>query len=241
MILANHGIISSSGGLPPSTLLTNLYAVYKAENNANDSLGVYNGTAQGGLTYSSGKSGNAFTFNGTNSYVSLPNNFKLSDSGSNAFSISVWCYMTDTTGLAHGLFTNFMQNASNGWGWMLWYYQSKVYFTRRDGTSTSYDIVTPTTISLNTWHNIVATRKNGATKLYIDGTLIASDTSTVSIVYTTTHYPLIGARQSYTTPYYDWFLEGTTKVDEVNIWNKELTSTEVTELYNSGTGKFYPF
>jgi hypothetical protein len=31
------------------------------------------------------------------------------------------------------------------------------------------------------------------------------------------------------------------KVDELNIWNKELTATEVTELYNAGTGKFYPY
>jgi len=30
------------------------------------------------------------------------------------------------------------------------------------------------------------------------------------------------------------------KLDEIAIWkNRELTSTEVTELYNSGAGKFY--
>ena len=162
-----------------STLLTGLYAVYKAESNANDSLGVYNGTPNGGLGYGAGISGNAVTFNSVNAYFSLPNSFKLSDSGSNAYSISLWVYLTDVTNLGHGLFTNFMQNAGNGWGWMLWYYQRKVYFTRRDGTSTSYDIISPT-IALNSWYNIVATRKNGSTKLYINGSLVASDTSTVS-------------------------------------------------------------
>jgi hypothetical protein len=30
-------------------------------------------------------------------------------------------------------------------------------------------------------------------------------------------------------------------MDSLDFWNKELTSTEVTELYNSGTGKQYPF
>lgn len=236
-----YRLISSMLKAAVSTLLTSLYAVYKAESNANDSLGNYNGIASGGVGYTTGKSGNAWFFNAANGYITLPDNFKLSDSGANAFSISLWCYMTDATGAGHGLFTNFMQNAGNGWGWMLWYYQSKVYFTRRNGTSTSYDIVTPTTVSLNSWHHIVATRKNGATKLYIDGTLVASDTSTVSTVYTTTHYPLLGARQSYITPNHDWFLEVTSKIDEVSVWNKELTSTEVTELYNAGTGKFYPY
>ena len=76
--------------------------------------------------------------------------------------------------------------------------------------------------------------------MYVNNVLVASDTSTDSIAYTTNHYPLIGARQSYNTPIYEWFLEPTTKIDEVNIWNRELTALEVTDLYNSGTGKFYP-
>jgi len=32
-----------------------------------------------------------------------------------------------------------------------------------------------------------------------------------------------------------------TSVDEFALWSRQLTSTEVAELYNSGTGKFYPF
>jgi hypothetical protein len=30
------------------------------------------------------------------------------------------------------------------------------------------------------------------------------------------------------------------KIDSVSVWNKSLTATEVTELYNSGNGKQYP-
>jgi len=29
-------------------------------------------------------------------------------------------------------------------------------------------------------------------------------------------------------------------IDEVGIWDRVLTSTEITELYNSGVGKQYP-
>ena len=229
---------------PPSSLLTGLYAVYKAESNANDSLGTYNGTAQGGLTYTAGKSGNAFTFNGTTAYVRLPDSFKLSDSGSNAFSISLWGYLTNT-GQAAGLLTNFMQNdpSTQLHGWMLWHYGEKIRFNRCDGTSTSASALdTGTTlIAMNSWHHIVVTRKNGSTKIYVDNVLRASDTSTTSIVYTTTHKPLIGARNSYNPDYFDWLSGNNTKIDEVNVWTKELTSTEITELYNAGTGKFYPY
>jgi hypothetical protein len=36
-----------------------------------------------------------------------------------------------------------------------------------------------------------------------------------------------------------WAFNGS-KIDELNTWNKELTAADVTALYNTGTGKFYP-
>jgi len=78
MILATHGILANS--VPLSTLNNSLYAVYNAENNANDGLGFYNGTAIGGITYTAGKIGNAFTFNGTNAYADFGDFFDLGTS-----------------------------------------------------------------------------------------------------------------------------------------------------------------
>ena len=39
----------------------------------------------------------------------------------------------------------------------------------------------------------------------------------------------------------DTFGRITGTLDEVAIWNKELTAAEVSELYNSGNGLAYPF
>ncbi len=238
-----YKLISSMLKAPISTLLTGLYAVYKGESNANDSYtGGYNGTAYGGITYTTGKSGNAFTFNGTsNTYIKLPDVFKLSDSGSDAYSISLWGYLINT-GQPTGLFTNFMQNDPGTIlnGWMIWHSGERIRFNRCDGTSTSASALVTSVVGMNSWNHIVLTRKNGSTKLYVNNVLLASDTSTVNTVYTTTHKPLLGARNSYNPDYYDWFSGNGAKIDEVNVWTKELTATEVTELYNSGTGKFYP-
>ena len=80
-----------------ASLTTSLYAVYKAESNANDSLGTYNGSAIGGVTYTTGKSGNAFTLNGTTSNVQLPDN-SLNFTGD--FSISIWINPTSVSGFS---------------------------------------------------------------------------------------------------------------------------------------------
>ena len=234
MILANHGIISSSGGLPPSTLLTNLYAVYKAENNANDSLGVYNGTAQGGLTYTTGKSGNAFTFNGTNAYVSLPNN-SLNFTGD--FSVSLW--VNRTTAAVCMIFNNWY-NGATPYGWYIYMVNGTISFLLGNGTAIPICNFNSTySLATNNWYLLTVTKSATSAKLYLNGVLNNSSVLSSSIAYTTTHYPSIGAAK-YDTGLPLFHMDNGSRIDETNIWNKELTATEVTELYNSGTGKFYP-
>ena len=240
MILANHGIISSSGGLPPSTLLTNLYAVYKAESNANDSLLNYSGTAVVGLTYTAGKSGNAFTFNGTTAYVGLPNN---SMNFNTDFSISVWSNFQGISGLVQALFSNLTYNGSNSFGFYIYYYNNDLTFQISNNSGNT--LLAYNTPSLfNSWNNIVVTRKSSTgTKIYLNGSLVASNLDTRNPSYATTMTPSIGA--SNYGPIFSnlvqYYCKNNTKLDEIGIWNKELTATEVTELYNASTGKFYPF
>ena len=236
MILANHGIISSSGGLPPSTLLTNLYAVYKSESNSNDSLGNYNGTAQGGLTYAAGKSGNAFTFNGTNAYVSLPNNSFNSFTGD--FSVSFW-YKPIVLSGTKDILSSFTEYLTNYYGFQISAFTNNFVIYICDGTLSYVTLQSGAgTAVAGAFSHVVITRKaNTGTKIYINGSLNVSDSSTTNAVFAPTNYNALGATKSSSSA--SNFANGT--LDEVNIWNKELSSTEVTELYNAGTGKFYPY
>jgi hypothetical protein len=235
-----------------SPLLTSLYAVYKAESNANDSLATYNGTAVGGLTYTSGKSGNAFTFNGTNSLVKYPAN-SMNFAGD--FSISVWLNIpsgylgSDRIDLLSNITMPYWYNSPKGF----WLFTSgvQVNFYLSNGTTdvgVVWDDTTGGTIKGNSgWINIVATRKSSTrSNLYVNGVLKASNTSTLNPDYSLTNQtPACGAlyivdsagvvRNS------DSFARNGTQIDELNVWTKELTSTEVTELYNAGAGKFYPY
>ena len=228
------------GPQPSTPLTTGLYAVYKAESNANDSLATYNGTAQGGLTYSGGKSGNAFTFNGTNAYVSLPNNMFNTFTGD--FSISAWVYIVDN-GALQTIFSCKAYDGTNAWGINL-FVNGHSRFDITNGTSVAVTLESGANVlSYNTWYNVVVTRKASTrTRIYHNGTLVASNTSTTNPIFNpVTNKCAIGAYDlSYTFGSVHLYAGNGTKIDEVNTWTKELTSTDVTALYNGGTGKFYP-
>ena len=76
--------------------------------------------------------------------------------------------------------------------------------------------------------------------MYINGNLETTTNYTGTVGYNPTMNPAIGARYlSYLTNSYDYLYSGA-KIDLFNIFNKALTQTEITELYNSGNGKQYP-
>jgi len=101
----------------------------------------------------------------------------------------------------------------------------------------SYDL--SSSLTANVWHLFVFTYSTTAgRKIYFDGSMITSDSNVASIAYDTTHYPTLLA-QRYDGVNYEYF--NSASLDEVLFYNtKELTSTEVTTLYNAGAGKFYP-
>ena len=225
------------GPQPSTPLTTDLYAVYKAENNANDSLLNYNGTAQGGLTYSTGKSGNAFTFNGTNSHVLMPvNSMKKT-----VFSMNFWLF--NPGNISKTIFTDFGNDGLNK-GFYLDLNNNSSHTIRFVGFNNSTNVIALNASGgigfLNRWSMTTITVNGTSLKIYLDGTLTASGTMSNTLNYVANSYPCLGAyKLNNNTP--NSYLSNGTKVDEVNIWdNRELTATDVTALYNSGTGKFYP-
>lgn len=232
MFLFNNGIIAT----PPSNPLSDsLYAVYKAESNANDSLGTYNGTAVGGLTYTAGKSGNAFTFNGTTGLISLGNG-ALSSLGS-TFSYSFWVKQTapgyaslistyTSTGGDRGFYTRINTGAGG----------IQTYAFNSSGTA----IINGAgfnTLSLTTWHHIVITLDGSNIRTYHNGTLADTTAYSGTIAFGATTYPSLGCLH-YAPATYTFFLNGS--MDETYFYTKKLSDAEVTTLYNSGAGKFYP-
>jgi len=212
--------------------LTNPYGTI-TYGSAKDSLNNYNGSAVGGLTYTTGKIGNAFTFNGVNSWVDFNTNaMNLGDT----FSISYWGYFTnDSASVAQTPLCNYYE-VGGKFGFMITS-SGGIHAITRYNSATSISSLSTPYVPINQWVHFTFTRKANSTKIYVNGSLVASDTSSVVTSYSVNCKPRIGCREINNV----WMVSNGTKIDSLTTWTKELNQTEVTELYNSANGKQYPF
>jgi hypothetical protein len=251
-----------SGGITPSALWSSIYSVYNAdsvgssslktslvsvyngESNSNDSFGGNNGIERGGLTYTTGKIGNAFNLNGTTSYVDMGD---VLDVGTSSWTYSMWFNVNNTASCV--LFSKSIAAQGTGRIWAT-LSNNKIQFNFSTAPAFPADIYTEstTTINTNTWYHVVfILDRNDKLKMYINGSLetITTPGTVVSnnlIPFSSVNYnnnnPFrIGSYTAAdnTTP--SGLFNG--KIDAFNIWNRVLTASEITELYNSGNGAQY--
>ena len=120
-------------------------------------------------------------------------------------------------------------------------------FNNGTGNDVSWDDSTGSIIKANSgWVHVAATRKaSTGSKIYLNGVLKGSNTNTNDATYHTNYQvPTTGRRyildKTGGLANNSEYAPTNANIDELNIWSKELTSTDVTALYNSGAGKFYP-
>lgn len=203
-----------------------LLAYYTADSTPNDALGVYNGTLVGGTTYGTGIINQGFSLDGVNDYVDLPVG-TFSPSGD--FSISLWIKPNSTSfqfPFSRGGFTS---NAIS------------CYVISGDlrfivANNSTYQILQTGLgyASVGNWYNMVLTKSatDNLYRFYVNNTLISSQAITVSPTFI--NDTMYFGRLAGGSNYYNGIL------DEVALFNRGLTSTEITELYNVGSGKQYP-
>jgi hypothetical protein len=210
-------------------LTDNLVSYYKLDEssgNAADSVGSATLT-NSNTTYDTGKINNGAISNGTSSrlYGTLPVD---PDNYNAGFSISGWFYFNTNTNNQFALII--AESAS--WGSIIIGNDtSKLYYRFGTGVNPNGHL-TSTATPTGSWNHIVITHAGTSDKMYLNGSVIDSSTGGTLANNGTTLNLLSNSGVNL-------FMDG--KIDEVGIWTKELTSTEVTELYNSGTGLQYPF
>lgn len=196
---------------------------------ATDAHGSNDGTNNGAALGTAGKIGNAYDFEtGDNDNVQIANesNFDFTT----GMSISCWIKLE-----AENSYFSPARIVSKAGSWELVYPIGATNtwgFTYIDGAGV-LNLRSATTTGV--WYHVVATydTTNGGA-LYID-TNVATTADTGDLVPNDVAV-WFGAYSPSPTGGYE--LDGL--LDEVGIWNRALTSDEVSELYNGGSGLAYP-
>ena len=199
-----------------------------------------NGTLTGGPTPIIGKVGQGMSLNGINQYmlVSDPGSGVL-DFGTGSFSVSVWGFHRDFTNPKSSFVFRKSSQCYLGAGRPGWdighsYSVNGVDVCLNDGTNyvrsaVVLDAGSRPTDFINKWIHIVIVfdRSIGRTKYYINGVkqVNEQDISTVTGSIDNTADLSVGTA-------YGWNVDGI--LDEVRIYNRALTTAEITDLYNQG-------
>jgi len=106
----------------------------------------------------------------------------------------------------------------------------KVGFTVRDSNSTLITAESTSTYNDGNWHYAVGVKTNGNIELFIDGASVDSNSATFSGNFN-------DMELSFGDNVGDFYFGS---VDEVGLWNRALSSGEISQLYNAGAGLPYP-
>lgn len=206
-----------------SSLLNGLlggWALEEASGDRADVLGVYPLTPTNTPGNAAGKVGNAVALDGTQ-YLLTAGNFIGSRPAN--FTFACWAYptvsgaflMMMSTGL--GWFELRMDIAGTAWQWV-------------DGL----DVVSLAggTVALNTWQLLIGWW-DGTTRRISKNDGTAAENAAALQVYVAAKLG-IGVRPPSTLPM-------TGRIDEAYVWDRVLTASERTSLYNGGAGRTYPF
>ncbi len=218
----------------PLTSITtdNLVAYYPFSNNVNDESGYGNhGTASGTTPTSDrfGSTNSAYSFDGLNDYISITSTSTNNFSSSSAISISVWIKPGDiqTSGdrmiigkSNYSSTTNYLFRLRPN-GYLRWEYKN-------------YSDTNSDALIANNWYHLVVNSVNstGVKKMFINGNLITHQTATSSGAFgTVTNHLTIGAAYYFGTTWSEFF-KGC--IDDVRIYNRVLSDSEVIGLYKEG-------
>ena len=94
------------------------------------------------------------------------------------------------------------------------------------GTGDGVGLNSTKVLNDNNWHFVVCTYDGTTGRMWFDNNFVGSQSKAMTV--------------GTTTPRFSYNSDANIFIDETSIWDKNLTSNEITQLYNSGNGLIYP-
>ena len=184
----------------------------------------------------------AISYDGTGDYIEVADSDSLtfaSGGVDQAFSIQAWIQINDTATDEGTIISKF--NANTAAEWLFWQDNGKIRLNLYDNdqpspTSNAIRLTTSNVVLSNdTWHHVVVTYDGSESQTgieaYVDGNLVSSYKEAVNTyngMRNTTVPVRIGGNQAGS-------IDFEKRIASVAVFDKELSSSEVSELYNSGS------
>ena len=210
-----------------ATLETGLMSWYRLDETSGttafDSLFANNGTNVGATVNQAGKIGKAYSF--TNDYVTATSGVQ----GDTSITGTAW-FKTSSTAISIGRIACFNAHETTA--------SKGICISFEDGKTGKMAVLAEGvawgTTSANSyndgnWHFAVITQSGTSLTLYVDNVSVSTLTGTPSLSTQTT----MGRNGGTNYQYVDGL------IDEVGVWSRVLSISEITQLYNSGDGCTY--
>lgn len=222
--------------VPPYVPTAGLLGWYPFNGNANDESGNgHHSTTYNGPVSSADRFGNkqsSYLLDGIDDYIKTNESFYNS---SLPHTVSLWWKTTDSTKVDQA-FWNTEPHTIEVFSFNSWFHpgQQKIDYCLGDGNWGQWLVTcpgTPITVkNFNNWHHFVMVRSNTNWKFYDNGVLV----QTVTFANNTGNTI---AKLWFGAIFHDNYSEHYFKgnLDDIGIWNRALTETEISSIYNACT------
>lgn len=204
---------------------------YAADSSASgDDSGVHWNTPAQAVTDAAAGSGSAVRYTGTSSQWTYSDKLHSTPS---SFSLELWFKTNSTTGGKLVGFGNKVQLVSSN-------YDKQIYLTSNGRLvfgvypGSAKTVTTTASYNNNAWHHVVATEGGNGIRLYVDGSLKASDSSVTSSQQYNGYWRVGGDSLS-GWPNVPSSIYYTGLIDEVAVYNSALSATQVASHYSLGS------
>jgi hypothetical protein len=215
---------------PPNCMpISGLVSRWSGESNAVDSAGGNTGVLLNGATFAPGKSGQAFSFNGSGAHVRVPDNASLHLT--NGLTVSAWVNPTDP-GYSYPIISKWDAVYKYQKSYNTWLSQSKFIFNL---CANGDELIGPNAVLVsagsvppNQWTHVAATYDGATMKVYLNGQLDNQVAYPYGIFPGTNDLGIGAVVGGIPVGQYSYPFSGL--IDEPAIYNRALSAAEIQQV-----------
>lgn len=222
-----------------TTSIVSYWKLDESSGNPADSVGSNTLTNENTTAFAAALINNGGDFGSTNTTKAFSRTDALGLTYTSNFTYSAWFKLQTAPSNAFQNILYIKDSTALGW-------YSRVFYGDTAGVKTIYaqrltntSVTSATTITTDVWHHFVYTFDGTTMLLYYDGSLLINGGTQSGSTDSSANGAAVFAIGRERIAGDGGFWKG--MVDEVGVWSRALSSTEVTSLYNAGVGLQYPF